>query len=237
MRKLLDKVGLDAGRKFEYLLNTGNLVSKSGLDLSQASGFTVRGPPAAAACAPATAAGALARTLARARLAPASPGCPPGPTTPHPTPLPPPPPHQVVAEKLNFFRYLSHFRSVHRGAYFTEMRTTTVRKLLPESWGFMCPVHTPDGSPCGLLNHLAAAARVVTADPADPERTAVALAQVRRRPGAAWGWGGGARARLGLWLGGLQEPVPAPARGAGQRLRQAAAAAPPSPRAAPHRRP
>jgi len=27
--------------------------------------------------------------------------------------------------------------------------------LLPESWGFMCPVHTPDGSPCGLLNHLA----------------------------------------------------------------------------------
>ena len=34
------------------------------------------------------------------------------------------------------------------------MKTTTVRKLLPESWGFLCPVHTPDGSPCGLLNHL-----------------------------------------------------------------------------------
>jgi hypothetical protein len=31
----------DVGRKVEYLLNTGNLVSKSGLDLSQASGFTV----------------------------------------------------------------------------------------------------------------------------------------------------------------------------------------------------
>ena len=31
----------DVGKKFEYLLNTGNLVSKSGLDLSQASGFTV----------------------------------------------------------------------------------------------------------------------------------------------------------------------------------------------------
>ena len=29
-----------------------------------------------------------------------------------------------------------------------------VRKLLPESWGFICPVHTPDGAPCGLLNHL-----------------------------------------------------------------------------------
>lgn len=34
------------------------------------------------------------------------------------------------------------------------MKTTTVRKLLPESWGFTCPVHTPDGAPCGLLNHI-----------------------------------------------------------------------------------
>jgi hypothetical protein len=31
----------DVGKKFEYLLNTGNLVSRSGLDLSQASGFTI----------------------------------------------------------------------------------------------------------------------------------------------------------------------------------------------------
>lgn len=31
----------DIGQKFEYLLNTGNLVSRSGLDLSQATGFTV----------------------------------------------------------------------------------------------------------------------------------------------------------------------------------------------------
>lgn len=46
----------DVGRKIEYLLNTGNLASKSGLDLSQVAGFT------------------------------------------------------VVAEKLNFFRYISHFR-------------------------------------------------------------------------------------------------------------------------------
>ena len=33
------------------------------------------------------------------------------------------------------------------------MRTTDVRKLLPESLGFLCPVHTPDGTPCGLMNH------------------------------------------------------------------------------------
>ncbi|KAJ4452385.1 putative DNA-directed RNA polymerase I subunit 2 [Paratrimastix pyriformis] len=40
----------------------------------------------------------------------------------------------IIAERLNFLRYISHFRSVHRGHYFTEMKTTTVRKLRPESW-------------------------------------------------------------------------------------------------------
>ena len=60
----------------------------------------------------------------------------------------------IVADKLNNIRYLSHFRSIHRGQYFAEMKTTTVRKLLPEAWGFLCPVHTPDGHPCGLLNHI-----------------------------------------------------------------------------------
>ena len=60
----------------------------------------------------------------------------------------------VQADKINNMRFLANFRSIHRGAYFTEMKTTTVRKLLPEQWGFICPVHTPDGGPCGLLNHL-----------------------------------------------------------------------------------
>lgn len=68
----------------------------------------------------------------------------------------------VIADKLNFFRYLSHFRCVHRGAAFMKMRTTTVRKLLPESWGFLCPVHTPDGEPCGLMNHMTAPCEIVT---------------------------------------------------------------------------
>ncbi|CAF3463706.1 unnamed protein product [Fusarium graminearum] len=68
----------------------------------------------------------------------------------------------VVAEKLNFTRFISHFRMVHRGAFFAQLKTTAVRKLLPESWGFMCPVHTPDGSPCGLLNHLARKCSITT---------------------------------------------------------------------------
>ncbi|XP_057292980.1 DNA-directed RNA polymerase I subunit RPA2-like isoform X4 [Hydractinia symbiolongicarpus] len=71
----------------------------------------------------------------------------------------------VIADKLNFMRYLSHFRCVHRGAFFSQMRTTSVRKLLPEAWGFLCPVHTPDGAPCGLLNHLAAPCKVVNKAP------------------------------------------------------------------------
>lgn len=41
----------------------------------------------------------------------------------------------IVAEKLNWLRYISHFRSIHRGAFFAELKTTTVRKLLPEAWG------------------------------------------------------------------------------------------------------
>eukprot|EP00899_Mesostigma_viride_P003894 jgi/Mesvir1/13505/Mv10505-RA.1 len=124
LKKLFDKVPLDVGQKFEYMLATGNLNSPSGLDLQQASGFT------------------------------------------------------VVAEKLNYLRYLSHFRSVHRGAYFAELRTTTVRKLLPESWGFMCPVHTPDGSPCGLLNHLTMSCQVVTDSREDDDAIEQRLASV-----------------------------------------------------------
>ena len=94
----------------------------------------------------------------------------------------------MVADRLNFYRFLSHFRCVHRGTFFSQMRTTSVRKLLPEAWGmlfsiknlssvslssfvvsvfflfyvegFLCPVHTPDGAPCGLLNHLSASCQV-----------------------------------------------------------------------------
>eukprot|EP00742_Colponemidia_sp_Colp-10_P010597 GILJ01011653.1.p1 GENE.GILJ01011653.1~~GILJ01011653.1.p1 ORF type:complete len:1142 (+),score=150.84 GILJ01011653.1:411-3428(+) len=98
----------DIGRRVAYFMATGNLISESGLDLMQVTGYS------------------------------------------------------VVADKLNALRYLAHFRSVHRGQFFAEMKTTTVRKLLPESWGFVCPVHTPDGAPCGLLNHLSATCLAVT---------------------------------------------------------------------------
>lgn len=107
IQRTIQRVNADIGGKLAYFLATGNLVSPSGLDLQQASGYT------------------------------------------------------IVGEKLNFTRYISHFRSVHRGAFFAELKTTTVRKLLPEAWGFLCPVHTPDGSPCGLLNHFAHKCRLV----------------------------------------------------------------------------
>ncbi|CAN1190368.1 DNA-directed RNA polymerase I subunit 2 [Linum perenne] len=68
----------------------------------------------------------------------------------------------VQAERLNYLRFLSFFRSVHRGTSFAGLRTTSVRKLLPESWGFLCPVHTPDGEPCGLLNHMTSCCRVTS---------------------------------------------------------------------------
>ncbi|PCH40776.1 beta and beta-prime subunits of DNA dependent RNA-polymerase [Wolfiporia cocos MD-104 SS10] len=109
IKKVLARTNFDIGARMANFLATGNLSSPSGLDLQQASGFT------------------------------------------------------IVAEKLNWQRYISHFRSIHRGAFFAELKTTTVRKLLPEAWGFLCPVHTPDGSPCGLLNHLSRTCRIVTA--------------------------------------------------------------------------
>ena len=108
--KILKRTNENVGGLLEYFLSTGNLVSPTGLDLQQVSGFT------------------------------------------------------VVAEKINFYRFISHFRMVHRGSFFAQLKTTTVRKLLPESWGFLCPVHTPDGSPCGLLNHLAHKCKITTSD-------------------------------------------------------------------------
>lgn len=68
----------------------------------------------------------------------------------------------IMAENINRMRYMSHFRAIHRGSFFQEMRTTEVRALLPDAWGFVCPVHTPDGAPCGLLNHLAFPVEIVT---------------------------------------------------------------------------
>lgn len=74
----------------------------------------------------------------------------------------------TMAEKINYLRFVSNFRAVHRGAFFAQMRTTACRKLYPEAWGFMCPVHTPDGTPCGLLNHLTVGC-VITCNKNDPE--------------------------------------------------------------------
>jgi DNA-directed RNA polymerase I subunit RPA2 len=108
--RIVKRSNENIGGILEYFLSTGNLVSPSGLDLQQTTGYT------------------------------------------------------VMAEKINFYRFISHFRMIHRGSFFAQLKTTTVRKLLPESWGFFCPVHTPDGAPCGLLNHLAHKCLIATSD-------------------------------------------------------------------------
>lgn len=81
INKVILRTNFDVGARMSNFLATGNLISPTGLDLQQASGFT------------------------------------------------------IVAEKLNWYRYISHFRCIHRGAFFAELKTTTVRKLLPEAWG------------------------------------------------------------------------------------------------------
>jgi len=42
----------------------------------------------------------------------------------------------------------------------------------------MCPVHTPDGSPCGLLNHLAAPCELVVSVSDDSQASAVVISAV-----------------------------------------------------------
>lgn len=64
----------------------------------------------------------------------------------------------ISADRLNLYRFISQFESVNRGAFFSQLKTTSVRLLRPESYGFLCPVHTPDGSPCGLILHLSSGA-------------------------------------------------------------------------------
>ena len=46
----------------------------------------------------------------------------------------------------------------------THTKLTQHVNLSRRSWGFMCPVHTPDGAPCGLLMHLTMKCQVVTVD-------------------------------------------------------------------------
>lgn len=74
----------------------------------------------------------------------------------------------IMLENINRNRYMAHFCNVHRGAKFqnTHHGTTDVRKLKPDTWGFLCPIHTPDGATCGLVNHMTKACQI-TSDPID----------------------------------------------------------------------
>ncbi|GKC62972.1 sucrose nonfermenting 4-like protein [Tanacetum coccineum] len=45
------------------------------------------------------------------------------------------------------------FEAVLRGSSLAGLRTLHHKCA---SWGFVCPVHTPDGAPCGLLNQMTA---------------------------------------------------------------------------------
>lgn len=67
-----------------------------------------------------------------------------------------------MAENINRMRYMSHFRAIHRGSSFQQMRSSEPRQLRTDAWGFICPVHTPDGTPCGLLNHLTTNCKVTS---------------------------------------------------------------------------
>ena len=70
--------------------------------------------------------------------------------------------YSKAAKRLNIFRYVSHFRSVHRWQFFQSMKASFRRKLLPDSMGFLCPVHTLDGGTIGLLLYLAEGCEILS---------------------------------------------------------------------------
>ena len=107
LKRLIDGL-VPLGKRMEYFLSTGNLLSRTGLDLKQQAGYS------------------------------------------------------KAAERLNIFRYVSHFRSVHRWQFFQSMKASFQRKLLPDSMGFLCPVHTPDGGTIGLLLYLAEGCEILS---------------------------------------------------------------------------
>lgn len=71
----------------------------------------------------------------------------------------------VLADRINYVRFLAHFRCINRGNAFAGHKITSIRKLYPESYGFQCAVHTPDGAPCGILTHLCYKAAVLSSTP------------------------------------------------------------------------
>ncbi|KAG0723413.1 DNA-directed RNA polymerase I subunit RPA2 [Chionoecetes opilio] len=88
----------------------------------------------------------------------------------------------VVFDHLNRMRDMSHLRAIHRGAFFVEMKTVEPRRLTGEAWGFICPVHTPDGAPCGLLNHLSKNCIVLNEMPENPGALYLALTKLGMTP-------------------------------------------------------
>jgi DNA-directed RNA polymerase beta subunit len=48
---------------------------------------------------------------------------------------------------------LTELESVRRLKVGSDVRRACVRGLMPESWGFVCAVGTPDGVECGFLNY------------------------------------------------------------------------------------
>jgi DNA-directed RNA polymerase I subunit RPA2 len=50
-------------------------------------------------------------------------------------------------------------------------------RLIDAPSGFLCPVHTPDGTPCGLLNHLSRTCRIVSSPLAVAHLPALLVAQ------------------------------------------------------------
>ncbi|GBM52732.1 DNA-directed RNA polymerase I subunit RPA2 [Araneus ventricosus] len=66
----------------------------------------------------------------------------------------------VTLERTNVFEVASRFDGIYK--FSMNFYAKNMRKFYPESWGFLCPAHTPEGENIGLYNHLSLGCEIVS---------------------------------------------------------------------------
>ncbi|GFS71022.1 DNA-directed RNA polymerase I subunit RPA2 [Nephila pilipes] len=67
--------------------------------------------------------------------------------------------YTITLKRMNVFEVASQFNGISR--FSMKFYSRNMRKFYPESWGFFCPVQTPEGEKIGLYNHLASQCQIV----------------------------------------------------------------------------
>ncbi|KAF8794435.1 DNA-directed RNA polymerase I subunit RPA2 like protein [Argiope bruennichi] len=75
--------------------------------------------------------------------------------------------YTVALGRYNVFETASQFNGIYK--FSMSFYPQTMRKFYPESWGFLCPAHTPEGENNGLYNHFSLGCEIVSLNTAPLE--------------------------------------------------------------------